>query len=76
VLTTESPHQCPLSSGHPSPRVIRDAGTIRYPDGGGLIAAEQTRREQVRFAAAVLIQAGASDREIAKRWVRLEHCSS
>lgn len=42
---------------------------MRYPDGGGLTAAERARREQVRFAAAELIEAGgASDREIAKRF--------
>jgi hypothetical protein len=36
---------------------------MRYPDGGGLTAAERDRREQVRLAAAELIEAGASDRE-------------
>jgi len=41
---------------------------MRYPDGGGLTAAEQARREQVRFAAADLIEAGASDREVARRF--------
>ena len=35
---------------------------MRYPDGGGLTAAERSRREQVRLAAAELIGAGASDR--------------
>ena len=44
----------------------RCAGTMRYPDGGGLTAAERARREQVRLAAAELIEVGASDREIAK----------
>ena len=44
----------------------RYAGTMRYPDGGGLTAAERARREQVRLAAAELIEVGASDREIAK----------
>jgi transposase len=38
---------------------------MRYPDGGGLTAAERARRERVRLAAAELIQEGASDREIA-----------
>jgi hypothetical protein len=33
------------------------AGVMRYPDGGGLDAAERARREQVRLAAAVLIDA-------------------
>src|ERR1700761_1527667 len=41
---------------------------MRYPDGGGLTAAERARREQVRLAAAEMIEAGASDREIAKRF--------
>ena len=46
----------------------RYAGVMRYPDGGGLTAAERARREQVRLAAAELIEAGASDREVAKRF--------
>jgi transposase len=41
---------------------------MRYPDGGGLTAAERARREQVRLAAADLIEAGASDRELARRF--------
>ena len=41
---------------------------MRYPDGGGLDAAERARREQVRLAAAELIEAGASDPEIARRF--------
>ena len=41
---------------------------MRYPDGGGLTAAERARREQVRMAAAEMIEAGASDREVAKRF--------
>ena len=41
---------------------------MRYPDGGGLTAAERARREQVRLATAELIEARASDREIAKRF--------
>ena len=44
------------------------AGVMRYPDGGGLTAAERARREQVRFAAADLIEAGASDPEVARRF--------
>ena len=40
---------------------------MRYPDGGGLTAAERARREQVRLAAAELIEAP-SDREVAKRF--------
>jgi transposase len=39
---------------------------MRYPDGGGLDAAERARREKVRLAAAEMIEAGASDREIAR----------
>jgi len=42
------------------------AGVMRYPDGGGLTAAERARREQVRLAAADLMEAGASDREVAR----------
>ncbi|WP_277743017.1 winged helix-turn-helix domain-containing protein [Streptomyces sp. LX-29] len=41
---------------------------MRYPDGGGLTAEERARREQVRLAAADLIEGGASDREVARRF--------
>src|SRR5258708_22306219 len=41
---------------------------MRYPDGGGRTAAERARREQVRLEAAELIEAGASDREVARRF--------
>ncbi|MFJ9250782.1 transposase [Streptomyces sp. NPDC101776] len=41
---------------------------MRYPDGGGLTAEERDRREQVRLAAADLIEAGASDGEVARRF--------
>jgi hypothetical protein len=41
----------------------RYAGTMRYPDGGGLTGAERARRERMRLAAADLIEAGASDRD-------------
>ena len=44
------------------------ARVMRYPDGGGLTAAERARREQVRLSAADLIEAGASDREVARRF--------
>ena len=44
------------------------AGRMRYPDGGGLDAAERARREMVRLSAAGLIEAGASDREVARRF--------
>ena len=37
---------------------------MRYPDGGGLDAAERARRERLRLEAAELIEAGASDRDI------------
>jgi transposase len=47
---------------------VRYAGGMRYPDGGGLDAAERARREQVRLAAADLMEAGAKDREVAKRF--------
>ena len=43
-------------------------GGMRYPDGGGLDAAERARREKVRLAAAEMIEAGASDREVARRF--------
>ena len=46
----------------------RYAGTMKYPDGGGLTAAQRARRERVRLAAAELIEAGASDREVARRF--------
>jgi hypothetical protein len=46
---------------------LRYAGTMRYPDGGGLTGARRARRERVRLAAAELIDAGASDREMARR---------
>jgi hypothetical protein len=49
-------------------RILRYAGGMRYPDGGGLTAAERARREQLRLAAADLIEAGGSDREVAKRF--------
>jgi len=38
------------------------AGVMKYPDGGGLDEAERARREQVRLAAAEMIEAGAIDR--------------
>jgi transposase len=41
---------------------------MRYPDGGGLTVEERGRREQVRLAAAELIEAGAGDREVARRF--------
>jgi transposase len=44
------------------------AGGMRYPNGGGLDAAERARREKVRLAAAEMTGAGASDREIARRF--------
>jgi transposase len=47
---------------------VRYAGVMRYPDGGGLDAAERARREKVRLAAADLIEARAGDREVARRF--------
>jgi transposase len=44
------------------------ARSMRYPDGGGLDAAERARRERLRLAAAELIEAGATDLEVAKRF--------
>jgi transposase len=41
---------------------------MRYGEGGGLTAAERARREQVRLAAADLMEAGAADREVARRF--------
>jgi putative transposase len=41
---------------------------MRYPDGGGLTAADRARREKVRLEAAEMIEAGASDREVARRF--------
>jgi putative transposase len=36
---------------------LRYVRTMRYPDGGGLTAAERARRGRVRLAAAELIEA-------------------
>jgi transposase len=41
---------------------------MRYPEVGGPVARERARRQRVRLAAAELTEAGASDREIAKRF--------
>src|SRR3954462_3669568 len=41
---------------------------MRYAQGGGLIAEERARREQVRLAAAEWIEEGATDREVAVRF--------
>ena len=49
-------------------RGVRYAGGMRYPDGGGLTAGERARRERVRLAAAELIEAEASDREVARKF--------
>jgi len=53
-----------LATGCP---VRYTAPDTRYPDGGGLTAADRARRERVRLAAAEMNEAGASDREVAKR---------
>ena len=47
---------------------VRYPEGMRYAEGGGLTAAERARRERVRMAAADLIEAGVSDREVAKRF--------
>ncbi|MFI5888439.1 winged helix-turn-helix domain-containing protein [Streptomyces sp. NPDC051554] len=57
-----------VTCGRDGWRRLRYAGGVRYPDGGGLTAEERDRREQVRLAAADLIEAGASDREVARRF--------
>jgi hypothetical protein len=49
-------------------RLVSYAGGMRYPEGGGLDAAERARRERVRLAAAEMIEAGAGDQVIAKRF--------
>src|SRR3954470_8501670 len=58
-----------------SRRGLRYAGSMRYPDGGGLDAGERARRERGRLAGAEWIEAaaewieeGASDREVAARF--------
>src|SRR3974390_2091374 len=43
-------------------------GSMRYPDGGGLDAGERARGEQGRLSAAELIETGAGDREVARRF--------
>jgi putative transposase len=48
---------------------------MRYPDGGGLTTEQRARREQVRLAAAEMIEAGAGDREVARR-VRVSRMSA
>ena len=47
---------------------VRYARCMRYGEGGGLTAAERARRERVRLAAAESIEAGASDREVARQF--------
>src|SRR5438067_9210986 len=47
---------------------VRYTGGMRYAEGGGLTEAERARREQVRMEAADLIEAGAGDREVARRF--------
>jgi transposase len=46
----------------------RYAGWMRYPDGGGLTAEQWARREKVRLEAAEIIEAGASDLEVPRRF--------
>src|SRR5437667_11966685 len=66
--TTPNDHQWRGLPGLAIRRLVSYAGGMRYPDGGGLDAAERARREQVRLAAAEMIESGASDREVAKRF--------
>ncbi|AZQ40020.1 helix-turn-helix domain-containing protein [Streptomyces cyaneochromogenes] len=40
---------------------------MRYPDGGGLIAKQRDRREQVRFEAAELFAHGVTPPQVARR---------
>lgn len=48
---------------------VRHTGGMRYPGNGGLTAAEQDSREQIRLAAAAeLIGAGASDRKMTRHF--------
>src|ERR1700722_14885492 len=49
-------------------RVVSYARGMRYPDGGGLDAAERARREGGRLGGGGRIGAGGSDREIAKHF--------
>jgi transposase len=46
----------------------RYADVMRYPDGGGLTAAERTRRKRARLEVVELIDAAAGDREVARRF--------
>jgi Homeodomain-like domain len=48
---------------------------MRYPDGGGPTTAERARQEQVRLSAAEMIEAGATDVEVA-RWLRVSRMSA
>ncbi|WP_405476530.1 winged helix-turn-helix domain-containing protein [Streptomyces sp. NBC_00009] len=57
-----------VTGGRDSCHEPRYIGGMRYPDGGGLTAEERARREQVRLAATGLIEAGATDREVARRF--------
>jgi epoxyqueuosine reductase QueG len=49
-------------------RGVRYAEVMSYHDVGGLTAVERARREQVRLAAVDLLEAGTSDREVARRF--------
>lgn len=55
-----------VASGRDGCRGPRYAGRMRCPDSGGLTAEERARRQQVRLAAADLIESGASYREVAR----------
>lgn len=50
-------------------RVVRYARTMRYPDGGGLTAAERACRERVRLAAASEAISAATCRYSQHLWI-------
>ncbi len=60
--------QLPGLRGLACAALVSYAGVMRYPDGGGLTAADRARREKVRLAAAEMMEAGASDGEVARRF--------
>ncbi len=47
---------------------MRYAEVMRYADGGGLTAEQRAHREKVRLEPAEMIEAGASDPEVARRF--------
>lgn len=65
MLTAHTRRRCTTRDDCRGPRC---AERMRYPDCGGWTAEKRARRNQVRLAAADLIGAGASDREVALRF--------